>query len=363
MGPCQKRPVSTSQPGGKSPAGSSSLCSAAYRPSASPGGGVAAVDDGDVDGPADRLADPAGRLARRESVHPPALGQEVGDEHDRPLDRLQLLRHALHQQGRHQAGVEASGTNHDRVERAQRLRHRRVHGDLRVQPDALDAAPLRLLGVDRHLAARPRPVLVLRADGRMLDAHRPDAPAAVEQRAQRIDRGQEVPAAALHHRQQEVPARVAAQTSVLQRRQPREQHAARLGLVARQGQRAAQHVAGRQDPDLVAELPRAAAAVERGDDGVDPDPGILLQPADQAGQAGASAEAPDVQLRELHPSHYPSPRVGHHCTCRAPPRARTTHAVDRICTVLRVTLVSGPPPPMRAGASGRHGRRRVSKSS
>ena len=67
-------------------------------------------------------------------------------------------------------------------------------------------------------------------------------------RAQPVDRGQEVPAVLLHHRQQQVAAGVAAEARVLERRQPRQQHAPRLAFVARQRQRALEHVAGGSTP-------------------------------------------------------------------------------------------------------------------
>ena len=79
---------------------------------------------------------------------------------------------------------------------------------------------------------------------------------AAQQRAQAVDGGEEVAAVLLHHRQQQVAAGVAAQPRVLGHRQPREQDTARLALVARQRQRAAQHVARRQHAELVAQLTR-----------------------------------------------------------------------------------------------------------
>ena len=87
---------------------------------------------------------------------------------------------------------------------------------------------------------------------------------------------------------------------VLERRQPREQHAPRLARVARQRQRALEDVARRQHAQLVAQLARAAAAVEHRDDGVGVQPRIGLQSAEQARQTGAAAEAADVQLAQTH---------------------------------------------------------------
>ena len=105
-------------------------------------------------------------------------------------------------------------------------------------------------------------------------ADRPDAAAAAEQRAQPVDRIEEIAAVALHHRQQQVAAGVAAEPRVLERRQPRQQHAPRLARVARERQRALEDVAGRQHAELVAQLPGAAAAVEHRDDGVEVQPRI-----------------------------------------------------------------------------------------
>ena len=90
------------------------------------------------------------------------------------------------------------------------------------------------------------------------------------------------------------------QAGVLERRQPRQQDAPRLGLVARQRQRALQHVARGQHAELVAEHAAAAAAVEHRDDGVQAQPRVALQAAQQAGQTGAAPEAADVELAELH---------------------------------------------------------------
>ena len=69
-------------------------------------------------------------------------------------------------------------------------------------------------------------------------ADRPHAAAAAEQRAQPVDGVEEVAAVALHHRQQQVAAGVAAELGVLERRQAREQDAARLAGVARERERA-----------------------------------------------------------------------------------------------------------------------------
>jgi hypothetical protein len=158
-----------------------------------------------------------------------------------------------------------------------------------------------LHGIHFHFAAPLRPVFVLGADGCRLDAHRPDATLAPEERAQRVDRGQEVAAVLLHHRQQQIPAGVARQPlMMLERGQAREQHSSRLPLIPRESQRALQHVAGRQHPQLVAQLTRAPAAVEHGHDSVEGEPGIRLEAAEQAGKAGSTADAANVQLAKMH---------------------------------------------------------------
>ena len=103
--------------------------------------------------------------------------------------------------------------------------------------------------------------------------------------AEAVHRGQEVAAVLLHHRQQQVAAGVAAEPLVLQRRQPAEQDAPRLALVARQRERAAQHVARRQHAKLIAELAGAAARIEHGHDRVDVQPRVALQAAEQRRQS------------------------------------------------------------------------------
>src|SRR5437667_9849453 len=93
---------------------------------------------------------------------------------------------------------------------------------------------------------------------------------------------------------------MATKARMLERRQPRQQNPPRLARVARQGQRAFEDVARRQHTELVAELTRAAAAVEHGDDSVDAQPRIALQSAQKARQPGAATEAPDIELPKAH---------------------------------------------------------------
>ena len=147
------------------------------------------------------------------------------------------------------------------------------------------------------------PSPILGADARLLDADRPDPAGAAEQRAQAVDGGQEVAAVLLHHRQQQVAAGVAAEPRVLEHRQPRQQHAPRLALVARQRQRALQHVARRQHAELVAQLPRAPAAVEHRHDGVQRQPGIASS-ARRAGSADpCRRRSTRCSVPQLHDRH------------------------------------------------------------
>ena len=96
---------------------------------------------------------------------------------------------------------------------------------------------------------------------------------------------------------------MAGEPLVLERGQPRKQHAPRLGLVARERQGALEDIARRQHAELVAQHARAAAAVEHGDDRVQPEPGIALQTAEKTGESGAAPEAGDLDLSELHSRH------------------------------------------------------------
>ena len=163
----------------------------------------------------------------------------------------------------------------DRVELADRLGHRRVNRHRRLEPERCDEPARRSGRASTSTSPRvDRAVAVLGAERALLDADRPHAAAAAEQRAQAVDGGQEVAAVPLHHRQQQIAAGVPAEPRVLERRQARQQHPPRLALVARQRQRALEDVARRQHAEFVAQLARTAAAVEHRDDGVDVQPGI-----------------------------------------------------------------------------------------
>src|SRR5580765_184658 len=99
---------------------------------------------------------------------------------------------------------------------------------------------------------------VLGTEDRLLHADRPHVAAATEERPEATDRGKKVAAVLLHHRQEQIAAGMAAETRVLKRRQARQQHAARLTLVACEREGAAQDVTRREDAELIAQLARAA---------------------------------------------------------------------------------------------------------
>ena len=261
------------------------------------------VGDDDVHLAAGGFFDPRHRVGGGEAEHAAAFGQQVGDQDDRPLHLRQRLGDAADEEDRHQAGVEAAGADDHGVELGDRLRHRRMNRHRRLEPDPAHEPARRLPRIHFHLAARRRAVAVFRAHRRLLHADRPHPAAAAEQRAQPVDGVEKIAAVALHHRQQQVAAGVAAELGVLERRQARQQHAPRFAGVARQRQRALQDVAGRQHAELVAQLSGAAAAVEHRDDGVEVQPRVLLQAAEQARQSGAAAEAADVQLAQTHRGH------------------------------------------------------------
>ena len=168
----------------------------------------------------------------------------------------------------------------------------------RLEPDAADELSRGLTRVDFHFAARRRAVAVLSADRRRLHADRPDAPAAAEQRAQTVDGVEEIAAVALHHREQQVAAGMAAEARVLECRQPRQQHTPRLARVARQRQRAFEDVARRQHAQFVAQLPRAAAAVEHRDDCVQMQPGLCFKPPSRLGRPVPPPKQPTFSWRK-----------------------------------------------------------------
>ena len=182
-----------------------------------------------------------------------------------------------------------------------RVRDRGMDRHLGLEPEPTHLVTPRLPRIDFDLATRLRSVSVFGAHGCRLHADGPDASLAAEQRAEAVHRGQEIPAVLLHHRQKQVASGVTGEpVVVLDRRQSRQQDASRLPLVARERQRALEHVARRQHAELVAQLPGAAAAVEHRDDGVETKPGVGLETTEQARKTRTAAETADVQLAQLH---------------------------------------------------------------
>ena len=92
------------------------------------------------------------------------------------------------------------------------LPHGRMNLRRRLEPDALDelarGSGLRSTSTSPRVTAA---VAIFGAHAGALHAHRPHAAVAAEQRAQPVDRRQEVAAVALHHREQQVAAGVAAE--------------------------------------------------------------------------------------------------------------------------------------------------------
>ena len=79
---------------------------------------------------------------------------------------------------------------------------------------------------------------------------------------------------------------------------PRKEDAACFRLIARERQRALQHVSGRQDTELVAQLPGASAAVEHGDDGVEVKPwGCFSNPRADSGRPVPPPKHPTFNCR------------------------------------------------------------------
>ena len=189
-----------------------------------------------------------------------------------------------------------------------------------LEPEPRDHVARRLSGIDFDFTARRAAVAVLRAETGGLDADRPDVAGDAEQRAQPFDGGKKIAAVSLHHRQEQVAAGVAREARMLERRQTRQEHAACFPLVARHRQRAAQHVAGRQHTELVAELTGAAAAVEHGDDGVQREPGVGFESAEQAGEARAAPETPDIDTAQFH-RHPIAPGGARDCQSNVDPQS------------------------------------------
>ena len=173
----------------------------------------------------------------------------------------------------------------------------------RLEPDALDDSAFALPGVDFHLAARRTCRRGTRRRRGALGAHRPYAAAAA--RAARAGRRRR-----RGSRRCTAPSSTAAGCRRCDRASRR---CSRVGSRDSRTRRASAslrasasaHLStspGGRTPSSSRRTPRAAAAVEHRHDGVQPQPGIALQTAQQAGQAGAATKAADVELTHLHRS-------------------------------------------------------------
>ena len=126
-------------------------------------------------------------VAGREAVHPAAFRQQIGDQHNRAIDRLQRFAHAFHQEDRHQACVEAARADQHRVEIPDRRVDSGMNFHRRLEPGPLHELAAALAEVHFHLAARVGAVAVLGAHARRLDGDGPDVSGAAEQRPQAVD--------------------------------------------------------------------------------------------------------------------------------------------------------------------------------
>ena len=272
--------------------------------------GPAGVGDDHIHRTTDGSRHPFRCVGGSEAVHAASLGQQIRDQDDWPAHLGERFLHTAHEQRRHEAGKEATRPDDHRVERSNRFGHHWVNGYGRLEPDPPDFMSPGLPGVDFHLATCGCSIRVLGADRRALDTDGKDAPAAAKQTSQSIHGGQKVAAVGFHHGQQQVAAGVPGQTIVLlQRGQSRQQHVACFPFVARQRERALQHVARRQHAELIAKLTGTAAAVEHRHDSAQAQPWVALEAAKQTRQTRAATHAPDVHLAKSH---------GTYCTALEP---------------------------------------------
>jgi hypothetical protein len=144
------------------------------------------------------------------------------------------------------------------------------------------------------------PVGVFGTEDGWLDTDRPDVSATSEQRSQSTDCSEKVSRVLLHHRQEQVAARMSTKASMLDGRQSRKQDASSLALVSRQRQRTSQDITRRQHAELIAELARTPSAVEHRDNGMEGQPRVAFQAAQQARESGSTAEASDLELAQPH---------------------------------------------------------------
>ena len=100
---------------GISPISSGALCSSAYRASVAAEGRLVLTMTTSIGRPIVRASSSHG-VAGSEAGHPASFGEQIRDEDDRSLHPADGLRRPLHQEDRHQAGVEAARPDDGRLE-------------------------------------------------------------------------------------------------------------------------------------------------------------------------------------------------------------------------------------------------------
>ena len=198
-----------------------------------------------------------------------------------------------------QARVEAAGADDHGVEAADRLRHRRMNR----RPPARARCGGRVARASGRRRPRPRRASPSRRRTRRTPTRgstltgqtRPRQPS----RARRPSTAaRKSPLYCSIIDSSRLPPVWPPRRRVLERRQARQQHAPRLALVPRQRQRALEDVAGRQHAELVAELARAAAAVEHGDDRVQIwSQGLVFSPPSRLGSPVPPPKQPTFSSR------------------------------------------------------------------
>ena len=240
-------------------------------------------------------------VAGGEAGHAPPFGQQVRDQHDRALDLPDRLGAPL-SPGRSASGSYRSCRDRRSPPRTGRSPRPRPAGSAlpaparatstscpAVCPASTSTSPR--VRVPSRYSAQTLACSMLTGQTRPAQPSRPRSPSTAARKS---------PLYCCIIDSSRLPPVWPPSRCVFERRQPRQQHAARLALVARQRQRALQHVARRQHAELVAQHARAPAAVEHRDDGVDGEPRVGLQSAEQTRQSGAAAEAADVEGAQLH---------------------------------------------------------------
>ena len=160
--------------------------------------------------------------------------------------------------------------------------------------------PARLARIDFDFAAGVDPS-PYSAQTVALHTDRPHAAAAAEQRAQAVHGGQEVAAVLLHHREQQVAAGVARRAGACSSVGRRDSSTRRASPSLRAS--ASAHLStspGGSTPSSSRSWPELPPLSNIVTTACSCSHGLRLQPAEQAREAGAAAEAADVQLAKPH---------------------------------------------------------------